>query len=347
MTVEASRPHRHDVPDLVTDSEAVEPQRTVQSGWVDVSLSSNRCVTKVHVAGHVHEYTLVNVLTSNGYVLDESPHRLGEVRDSSSLARDHEGLWDRLRTDGHLLLRGFLDPSDVWDFRAHYFETLRPTGLLAAGSAAVDGRSGDAPPDPAMLRSLLFQTIVPGREYDAFCTQRRIRSFFSWLLGTPSEGAPIHLHRRKILRHTQPGATGIGAATQAHYDLVYLREGTERVLSMWVPLGDCPRERGGLAYLEGSHHGVLRDEALGSLPRPAASITADLPGLADEHDSRWLVADYRAGDVLIHSAHIIHAATDNVDAGGLMRLSTDFRYQRTGEPIDWRWQDHWIDTDGL
>jgi hypothetical protein len=30
-----------------------------------------------------------------------------------------------------------------------------------------------------------------------------------------------------------------------------------------------------------------------------------------------------------------------------MRLSTDIRYQRTTDPIDWRWQEHWNDEDGL
>lgn len=50
---------------------------------------------------------------------------------------------------------------------------------------------------------------------------------------------------------------------------------------------------------------------------------------------------------MVHSAHIVHAATDNVDEGDVMRLSTDIRYQRSSEPIDWRWQEHWHDRDGL
>ena len=155
------------------------------------------------------------------------------------------------------------------------------------------------------------------------------------------------MHKRRILRHVRPGETGIGTATQAHYDLVYLREGTDRVLSMWIPLGDCSIETGGLAYLEGSHHRVLAAERAGTLRMPAASITADLPGLADEYDARWLLADYRAGDVVVHSAHIVHASTDNVTPDDRIRLSTDIRYQRASEPIDWRWQEHWSDTDGL
>lgn len=30
-----------------------------------------------------------------------------------------------------------------------------------------------------------------------------------------------------------------------------------------------------------------------------------------------------------------------------MRLSTDIRYQRAADPIDWRWQEHWHHQDGL
>lgn len=157
----------------------------------------------------------------------------------------------------------------------------------------------------------------------------------------------MHLHRRKIIRNTRPGESGIGTATQAHYDLVYLREGSDRVLSMWIPLGDVPVSQGGLVYLERSHHRVMADERAGRLRHPAASITADLPRLADEHDTRWLLTDYAAGDVMVHSAYLIHAGLDNVDVRGRLRLSTDIRYQRMRDPIDWRWQEHWREDDGL
>ncbi|NNG35539.1 phytanoyl-CoA dioxygenase family protein [Nakamurella aerolata] len=297
------------------------------------------------------------MLTSNGYRLDMSPHRWGELTDSTAAAgrRDHGELWQRLRADGYLLLRDFLDRQTVLAFRRYFFGALAPTGLLAAGSDPADGIARtdagtdggtDAGTDRALLRSTLFGSVVPGAEYQRLCTDPRITGFFGWLLGTPDAHAAVHLHRRRILRHTRPGERGVGVATQAHYDLLYLREGTDRVLSMWIPLGDCPAERGGLVYLERSHLWVLRDEAAGQL-RPAASITADLPSLADAHDARWLGAEFRAGDVMIHSAHIVHAATDNVDPGGVMRLSTDIRYQRSSEPIDWRWQQHWHDRDGL
>jgi len=284
------------------------------------------------------------VLTSNGYVLDERPGRLGPLIPTPAVEReDRDALWHRLRTQGYLYLKGFLDPAVVLGFREYYFANLVRTGLVAPDAAPVLGIAGPGV-DRARLREVLYETIVPGPEYEAFCTQPAIRDWFAWFLDDE-----VHLHRRKILRHTVPGQTGIGTATQAHYDLLYLRGGTDRVLSMWIPLGDVPLERGGLCYLEASHVPVMAEETAAEAAnlRPARSMTPDLPTLAEKYDTRWLVTDYDAGDVVVHSAHLIHAALDNVDSHGRLRLSTDIRYQRVSDPIDWRWDHHWHDQDGL
>ena len=279
------------------------------------------------------------MLTSNGHVLDESAARLGALEPvPDAIRQDRDALWDRLRADGYLFLPGALDRATVREFRRFYFDQLRVTGLTRIGT---DDLVGEGEVDREKLRHILFRRIVPGPEYLAFCTQPAIRGWYEWFLG----GAPF-LHRRKLIRHTSPGEAGIGTATQAHYDLVYLREGTDRVLSSWIPLGDCATDRGGLIYLQDSHRAVLAEERAGGV-RPKGWITADLPELARRYDTRWLVADYAAGDMVIHSAYTIHAALDNVDPGGVMRLSTDIRYQRTDEPIDWRWQNDWHDHDGL
>ncbi|WP_114560525.1 phytanoyl-CoA dioxygenase family protein [Desertihabitans aurantiacus] len=282
------------------------------------------------------------MLTSNGHVLDERPHRLGELVAVPDAERgDRDALWARLREHGYLFLPGFLDPDDVRAFRAHYFTALAGVGLLDPARAPVEGVDGGGTVDLAAMRHALFTEVVPGPAYAEFCRQPAIRDWFGWLYD-----AETLLHRRKIIRHLRPGERGIGTATQAHYDLVYLREGTDRLLSLWVPLGDTPLEVGPLTYLEGSHHVYAREEAEGRA-RPAASMTPDLPSLAEQHDTRWLVAGLRAGDVLVHSPYIVHASLDNVDPGRRLRLSTDIRYQRAGDPIDWRWQQHWHDTDGL
>ncbi|ALE04190.1 phytanoyl-CoA dioxygenase (plasmid) [Arthrobacter sp. ERGS1:01] len=283
------------------------------------------------------------MITSNGYVLDESERRLGALAAVPEHERqDRDALWDRLRRDGYLYLKGHLNPDTVNDFRGYYFDRLKDANVTAPGTDPRDGIGSPGPVDRAVMREALFGEIVPGAEYQQLCAHPAIAGWFAWFLQDD-----VHLHRRKIIRHTKPGEAGIGTATQAHYDLVYLRGGSDRVLSMWIPLGDCPLDRGGLAYLENSHHWVMAQEREGTLARPAASITADLPGLAEQHDTRWLVTDYEAGDVMVHSAHIVHASTDNVDPANRVRLSTDIRYQRQSEPIDWRWQEHWNFDDGL
>lgn len=283
------------------------------------------------------------MLTSNGYVLDATERRLGHLEPVPVEQRfDKEALWDRLRRDGYLYLKGQLDPALVNEFRKYYFESLQNANVTKPGTDPALGIAAEGPIDRAEMRTALFESVVPGTEYTSLCATPAIAEWFSWFLEDD-----VHLHKRKIIRHTKPGESGVGTSTQAHYDLVYLRGGSDRVLSMWIPLGDCPVERGGLAYLEGSHHWVLAEEREGRLEKPAASITADLPALAEKHDSRWLVTDYAAGDVVVHSAHIVHAGTDNTDPDGVMRLSTDIRYQRSSEPIDWRWQEHWHYEDGL
>jgi ectoine hydroxylase-related dioxygenase (phytanoyl-CoA dioxygenase family) len=55
-------------------------------------------------------------------------------------------------------------------------------------------------------------------------------------------------------------------------------------------------------------------------------LTKDLPIPAERLDRRWLIADYEAGDMVVHSPYMVHAATVNADPEGRLRLSTDIRY---------------------
>jgi len=76
-------------------------------------------------------------------------------------------------------------------------------------------------------------------------------------------------------------------------------------------------------------------------------ISTNLVEMADRFKSRWLIADYEAGDMVIHSPYMIHAATLNRDPLDRTRLSTDIRYQRATNPIDPRWARDWALGDNL
>ena len=280
-------------------------------------------------------------LQSLEYTLERSPERLGWLEAVPNNERgDRAALWARLRRDGYLFLRGALEPEVSLEFRRYYFAMLESSGLLQAGTDPLDGigaASGEFDRDVA--RRALFDWIVPGDEYHSLCTSPDVQGFFAWLFD-----GPVHLHKRKLIRHSKVMDSWV---TSAHYDLVYLREGTDNLLSAWIPLGDCPVERGGLIYLEGSHTKIAQRDALEGGVRRAQHISYDLPGLAREFDTRWLVADYQAGDMVVHSPYIVHASLNNTDSDGRMRLSTDIRFQPVAERIDPRWQNHWRDDDGL
>jgi hypothetical protein len=277
-------------------------------------------------------------LACQNHLLETSQQRLGWLTPVPENQRhDRAALWSRLRQDGYLFLRDAIPAEAALEFRAYYFAALQNSGLLEADSDPVLGVASRLEFDRAMVRKVLFDEIVPSATYANFCES--IRDYFAWLFD-----APVHLHQRKLIRHARTDETWV---TPAHYDLVYLREGTKNLLSAWIPLGDCPAERGGLTYLENSHkHFALRDEAEGNKLR-AEHISYDLPALANQLKTRWLIADYQAGDMVIHSPYLVHASLNNTDPNNIMRLSTDIRYQPAFENIDPRWQNHWHENDGL
>lgn len=287
------------------------------------------------------------VLRANGKVLDASPRRLGRLVPTPAdrpLAELHE----QFRTQGYLWLKRFLDPVVVLDFRRMVFAHLSDTGLLAPGTDPADGISAGDFDRTAADRKLM--ALVRSARYEAFCMRPELIDFMDGFVGGLS-----YLHRRKIMRYTQPHS---GTVTPAHYDLVYLRGGTTRIVTAWIPIGDTPVEMGGLVYLEGSHQlGVTMEAEFAEQAKELSAeerinaynahmteggwVSKDLPDMAEKFDTKWLVADYEAGDVVLHSPYMIHASTANEDGQNRIRLSTDIRYQNVEEEIDARWANHW------
>jgi ectoine hydroxylase-related dioxygenase (phytanoyl-CoA dioxygenase family) len=292
-------------------------------------------------------------LQSNGYTLAMTPDRIGRL-EATDPQRPVAELREQFRAQGYLWLKGLLPRAEVLEFRRRFFAACEASGLLAPGSDPVDAiYSGNE--DKALMRKTMIEA-VRWAAYEAFCLSPQIWRFYESFFGNP-----VYLHKRKLIRSTRPFEEN---CTGAHYDLTYLRGGTDTVCTSWIPIGDIPVQMGGLIYLEGADAAGRRLEADFSamnkhLPRAERIsaynknmgsigwLTKDLPALANRLDSRWLIADYEAGDMVVHSAYMIHAATMNENPNGRMRLSTDIRYQSIREEIDVRWQNHWSYDDML
>jgi len=288
-------------------------------------------------------------LMSNGYPLSSEPNRLGRLTPTAP-HQPREKLWEQYQAQGYLWLKNILPHQEILAFRQRYFKTMGK--LIAPETDPVDGIwSGELAPN--FNRELV--EIVRWAAYESFCLMTPIWQFYEMFL----EG-PAYLHKRKLIRHGVPEDTH---TTGAHYDLTYLRGGTDRVCTSWIPIGDVSVAMGGLVYLEGSDVWGRKMEAEfaaqnQSLP-PSERISAynkntktgwlglDLAPLADRLNTRWLVADYEIGDMVVHSPYMIHASTMNVDRERRIRLSTDIRYQRVTDEIDVRWNNHWSLDDML
>ncbi len=292
-------------------------------------------------------------LVSNGYTLSNEAHRLGRLQPSDPAAPLEE-LYAQYRAQGYLWLKQFLPRESVLAFRRRFFEALQPTGMLEPGSDLREGVYSGQPVDRALHDRLLME-FVRTAAFEAFCLNERIWQFYDRFLGGPS-----YLHKRKIIRSTVPGST---SSTPAHYDLIYLRGGTTRLCTSWIPIGDTPVELGGLVYLEHSDRlgremereftarnaDLSPEERISAYNRNMSQggwVGKDLPEMAERFNTRWLIADYEAGDMVVHSPYMIHAATVNTHPSRI-RLSTDIRYQRVSDEIDARWAKHWTLDDML
>jgi ectoine hydroxylase-related dioxygenase (phytanoyl-CoA dioxygenase family) len=274
--------------------------------------------------------SLSEPLVSNGYTLEMTPERLGWLEPTDP-DLPLEQLREKFRENGYLWLKGFFDRDIILNFRQHFFDTI-------------------------FSGTKTYFDILSSHEYEDLCTMPRLWNFYQEFM----EGQP-YLHKRKLIRFNLPGEDH---CTGGHYDLIYLRAGTDKLYTSWIPLGDIPVEMGGLIYLEGS--GTLgrqleaefsvnnvnlppeeRISAYNRNMREGGWISTNLVEMADRFKSRWLIADYEAGDMVIHSPYMIHAATLNRDPLDRSRLSTDIRYQRVDDLIDPRWAQNWVLGDDL
>lgn len=147
-------------------------------------------------------------------------------------------------------------------------------------------------------------------------------------------------------------------ATNPHYDIVFMGRGTKNLYTSWMPLGDTPRQMGGLMILENSHRLEEIKTTYGQSDvdvyctnEPDANdrdseqrrwqgsgtgaYAFDAIALREELNSCWLTTDYELGDLLVFSMYTMHASMDNLT--NRLRLSTDTRYQLASEPVDERW----------
>ncbi len=253
---------------------------------------------------------------------------LGELRDSQDLLGDLDGLWQRLKEDGYLLLRRLIDRQTVMTGRETILEAMRAQRALVPNTPLLDGVM---PPGGKSVR-LRENQLTHDPTIRNVLENHALFDLFDSLFGEPSLTFPFKWMR----------AIGNEQYTAAHYDFVYMGRGSGNLYTVWIPFGDIPIEQGTLAICRGSHNldsfarirdtygrmDVDRDRIEGHFERDPMDII-------DRFGGAWLGANYSAGDVILFGMHTMHASTTNLS--NRFRLSCDVRFQPASEPMDERW----------
>lgn len=280
-------------------------------------------------------------LVSNGLPLPHSSKYVAPLNASPLRALADGRVSAQLAAHGYVFLRGLLPRELVLAMRERYFQRF-PVGFVQDGDhrrAAFAGQQAQALPAHGTRGHPAYE-FVRHSEFIDFAEHPLLRGAAEAVLGGPAERL-----RRTPVRHF---VAGHPASSRAHIDGTYVEAAASDLVTLWVPLGDCPIASGGLVYLEGSHQeqGIterLRDVAPYDRPADRRPLTHDLKWKAEHTQRRWLVTNYAAGDVVIHSPLIVHASLDC--RGPEMRLSTDIRYLRQGSNYDPRWRGDWAADD--
>ena len=282
------------------------------------------------------------MLSSNGVVLPQAARYVGWLSPCDPTHLQDQAASQKLNEEGYVFLKGLLPRDLVLDVRERYFERL-DRSFFKDGDTRRGVFSGSVPPQnkPFGVKGHPAYNFVRSPAFHAFADHPTLARAAEMLMGSPVERI-----RRTPFRHFIPGTS---KASRAHADGAYISNDGADVLTFWVPLGDCPVEAGGLVYLEGSHNlpefdETARQDAPNDRPDDRRPVTHDLKWVADRTGRRWLIADYEAGDVVVHLASIIHASLDPVC--DVMRLSTDIRFVRKGVACDPRWRNDWAADDG-
>lgn len=237
------------------------------------------------------------------------------LRDSMSRLADPRALRREAENHGYLYFRRLIDPEDILALRTLVLESCRDFGALADGSELMDAvarpetRFGDYD-DPRWVE--LQCRVMPSPEFRRLGKNAAVRGVLEALFEGPVLG-----ERGDTCRIFSPRTPDL--TTRPHQDRFYVR-GIPPLWTVWMPLGDCPIELGGLAVAPGSHReGLMRHAGEGS-GKQGVEVP---PGLA------WHSADYRCGDVVMFSGFTLHRALENLTADRL-RVSADYRYEPAG-----------------
>jgi hypothetical protein len=239
-----------------------------------------------------------------------------EFKDATDIVADRNAMRSRLRDEGCLFFRRLVDAREVLAVREEVLSALDSAGWLDANADR-----GEARPDDKVRFEGSddfwggYAGIQSGTRFHRLAHDPSLVRMLRALVDDD-----LLVHPRKIARVSYPKA---GFTTPPHQDFRYI-QGTTDTFTVWMPLGPCPVELGGLRVLRGSQDSGL-------LPTIKAHGAGGLAVEVADDDPDWATIDYQPGDAIVFHSLTVHGAIPN--QSDRLRLSVDYRYQSQHEPI--------------
>ena len=237
----------------------------------------------------------------------------------------------QLQCHGYLLLRGVHDADEVLAARHEVLARLAEVDEIAAPAEAAiaTGRSRRAELHPDI--GAFWKSVSDGPALRRVINGPRITAITDRLFNAPS--APFGFAWLRAMT--------AGRASPLHVDHPYMNRGTDRLVTVWTPIGAVGRDEGPLYMVEGSHdwpelrarfegHDVDRD------PSRPGHFDEHPVDIATPHGARLLTTAFAPGDCIVFGMFTAHGAFDNASPGGRVRISCDTRFQPASEPMDER-----------
>ncbi len=239
------------------------------------------------------------------------PGEVGELRDSSDLLENMDAIHARIGEDGYLLLRNFIDREDV---------------LVAKEKFRTEIESANAGSIQINKDYLAYE-----EEFKKIFESPRLFEFFKRFFGESALTFDF-----KWLRRVRPDKyTGL------HFDNVYMGRGSERLHTVWLPIGDLTPDLGTLVLNVGSHNERKQKlvESYGKMDVDRDKVEGwfshDPREYSEKYGGQWQTTNFKAGDIVIFTMFTMHCSTLNVTDSD--RYSADIRFQPSSNPIDERW----------
>lgn len=297
-------------------------------------------------------------LTSVGRNLKTDDQSFGFIEPSNDLLDNPPALRERMRTEGYLFIKNYLDPDLVLEARRSILERLAGDGLLDPSRDLMEGvldashLEAVALEDGRVMKKMKASVFRPdiaiaNAEVERVVYGPELQGFYDSYFGEPA----LHFD------FTWLRVMGPGSGTHAHCDWVYMGRGSRELLTCWVPYGEVPLEVGGLMILERSH--LQADKIRNYLEKDVDAYCENRPEevrkvkeeggwshqgwlsnrpetLPEKFQARWLTCErWEAGDFITFNMNLIHGSLDN--HSDRIRISTDVRYQPASQPADERW----------